>query len=53
LVITTEGVVTITEAWLTLIYFFILLALSFMADRAFAGYLNKQKSEDDKKLEAQ
>jgi len=24
-----------------------------MADRAFAGYLNKQKSEDDKKLEAQ
>jgi len=27
--------------------------LSFMADRAFAGYLNKQKSEDDKKLEAQ
>ena len=52
LVITTEGVVTVTEAWLTLIFFFILVALSFIADRAFAGYLDKQKSEDDKKQQA-
>ena len=41
LVITSEGVVTITEAWLTLIFFFVLVALSFIADRAFAGYLDK------------
>ena len=41
LVITSEGVVTITKAWLTLIFFFVLVALSFIADRAFAGYLDK------------
>ena len=52
LVITTEGVVTIKEAWLTLIFFFILVALAFMADRAFASYLDKQKSEKDKLKEA-
>ena len=51
LIISSEGVVTITEAWLTLIFFFILVALSFFADRMFAGYLNKQKSEEDKKKE--
>lgn len=52
LVITTEGVVTIQEAWLTLIFFFILVGLAFMADRAFASYLDKQKTDTDKVKEA-
>lgn len=53
LVITTEEVVTIKEAWLTLIFFFILVALAFMADQAFAAHLEKQKSEADKIKSAQ
>lgn len=52
LIISTEGVVTITEAWLTLIFFFILVGLAFLADRIFAKFLDKQKSEEDKKKEA-
>lgn len=48
LVITTEGIVTVKEAWLTLIFFFILVGLAFMADRAFAAHLEKLKTEEDK-----
>jgi solute carrier family 8 (sodium/calcium exchanger) len=51
LVLTTEGVVTIKEAWLTLIFFFILVGLAFMADKAFAAHLEKLKSEEDKEKE--
>jgi solute carrier family 8 (sodium/calcium exchanger) len=48
LVITTAGIVTVKEAWLTLIFFFILVGLAFLADRTFAAHLEKQKSEADK-----
>jgi len=48
LVITTEGIVTVKEAWLTLIFFFILVGLAFLADRMFAAHLEKQKTEEDK-----
>jgi solute carrier family 8 (sodium/calcium exchanger) len=51
LAITTKDQVTVKEAWLTLIYFFILLGLAFLADRAFAAHLEKQKSAEDKERE--
>lgn len=51
--IQTKDVVTTTEAWLTLIFFFILLALAFMADRCFASYQAKQKTDEEKEKIAQ
>jgi solute carrier family 8 (sodium/calcium exchanger) len=48
LVIASEGIVTVKEAWLTLIFFFILIGLAFLADRTFAAHLEKQKTEEDK-----
>lgn len=36
-----------TEGWLTLSFFFILVALAFGADRAFAAHLEKKKSAED------
>lgn len=42
------GEVTVEEAWLTLIFFFILVGLAFAADRAFAKHLEKLKTEEDK-----
>lgn len=49
--INTPGIVTIVEGWVTLIFFFILLVLAYMADKAFAAHLEKLKSEEDLKKE--
>jgi len=38
LVVQTPGIVTTTEAWLTIIYFVILCAMAFIADRVFAAF---------------
>jgi len=43
----TNGYVTVTEAWLTLSFFFILLGLAFGADRYRANKLEKEKGEED------
>ena len=48
LVIESEGIVTITEAWLTLVFFFILVVLAFIADRWFANYQEKLKTIEEK-----
>ena len=45
LVLQSADEVTKTEAWLTLIFFVILVALAFAADRVYARVLEKQKSE--------
>mmetsp|Transcript_3246 Transcript_3246/g.4940 ORF Transcript_3246/g.4940 Transcript_3246/m.4940 type:complete len:281 (-) Transcript_3246:75-917(-) len=44
----TPDQVTKTEAWLTLIYFFILVGLAFAADRFNAYQVGKGQSEDDR-----
>jgi len=44
------GVVTRTEAWLTILFFLILVVLAFVADRVFASYL--KANEDRETAEA-
>ena len=44
-----DNQVTRVEAWLTLMFFFILLGLAFGADRYNAYKLDNEKSEEDKK----
>jgi solute carrier family 8 (sodium/calcium exchanger) len=43
--------VDITEAWLTLIFFFVLVILAFIADRVNHKIQEKNKSKDDKERE--
>lgn len=43
--------VDLTEAWLTLIYFFVLVILAFIADRVNHKIQEKNKSKEDKELE--
>lgn len=44
-----DGIVDVTEAWLTLSFFFILVILAYMADRCKAKYEDRKKS--DKEIE--
>lgn len=44
----TDGYVTTTEAWLTLLFFVVLLGLAFGADRYRAKKLEEEKDEDEK-----
>ena len=46
LVIQTPDEVTKTEAWLTIFFFFLLVALAFIADRVFASYLKENEDKE-------
>jgi preprotein translocase subunit SecG len=43
--------VDLTEAWLTLIFFFVLVLLAFVADRVNHKIQEKNKSKEDKEAE--
>jgi preprotein translocase subunit SecG len=38
--------VTTTEAWLTILFFCILVVLAFCADKAFAAHLKKNQTKE-------
>jgi len=52
LMVNTPEIVTTTEAWLTICFFFILVLMAFVADRLFANYQLKNMDKD-KLLEKQ
>jgi preprotein translocase subunit SecG len=43
--------VTTTEAWLTIIFFCILVIMAFVADKAFARHLKNNQSKEEKVAE--
>lgn len=47
LTVNSKGIVTTTEAWLTILFFIVLVLLAFIADRTFAAHQKKNQSEKD------
>jgi len=46
-----ENVISVMEAWLTLIYFFLLIILAYAADRINGHIQSKKKSQEDQERE--